>query len=161
MRTPISCSPFTVRIFDASFARSHANPKKIYCIDHALVTSVSSGLLVNAGHLLENLVFVALRRVYPQVFYHRTRTGKEVDFVVPTRRGARTLIQGCESLADSLTRKRETAAVNEAMTKLGLDSGTLVTRNQSDQIETRQGAITAVPIWRFLLDLPDSAAAGA
>ena len=43
---------FTLRIFDASLARSNTNPKKIYCIDHALVTSVSSGILVNSGHLL-------------------------------------------------------------------------------------------------------------
>ncbi len=29
---------FTVQIFDASIARRKTNPKKIYCIDHALVT---------------------------------------------------------------------------------------------------------------------------
>ena len=40
----------TVRIFDASLARSKANPKKIYCVDHALVTSVASGILVNSGN---------------------------------------------------------------------------------------------------------------
>ncbi|MFM8930882.1 MAG: hypothetical protein ACKOS8_03260 [Gemmataceae bacterium] len=51
---------FTVRLFDASLARSNTNPKKVYCVDHALVNSVSSGILVNSGHLLENLVFVAL-----------------------------------------------------------------------------------------------------
>jgi len=30
---------FTVRIFDASLAGGNTNPKKVYCIDHALVTS--------------------------------------------------------------------------------------------------------------------------
>ena len=34
---------FSVRVFDASLAKSLANPKKIYCIDHSLVTSVASG----------------------------------------------------------------------------------------------------------------------
>ena len=53
---------FTVRVFDASLARANVNPKKIYCVDHALARSVGSGILVNAGHLLENLVFAALRR---------------------------------------------------------------------------------------------------
>jgi len=56
---------FTVRIFDASLVRSNTNSKKVYCIDHAFVTSVSSGVLVNSGHLLENLVlwhFAALTR---------------------------------------------------------------------------------------------------
>ena len=52
---------FTVRIFDASLARSNANPKKIYCVDHALVRSVSSGILVNSGRLIDYLVFMALR----------------------------------------------------------------------------------------------------
>ncbi len=55
---------FTVPIFDASVSRRKVNPKKIYCIDHALATSISASILVNAGHLLENLVFSALRRQY-------------------------------------------------------------------------------------------------
>jgi hypothetical protein len=54
---------FTVRIFSASFSKSNVNPKKIYCIDHAFVRSVTSGILVNSGHQLENIVFVALRRL--------------------------------------------------------------------------------------------------
>jgi predicted AAA+ superfamily ATPase len=54
---------FTVRIFNASIARSNSNPKKIYRVDHALATSVSSGILVNSGHLFENLAFTALRRL--------------------------------------------------------------------------------------------------
>ena len=37
---------FTVRIFDASMARRNANPKKVYCIDHALIASVASGILI-------------------------------------------------------------------------------------------------------------------
>ena len=73
---------FTIRLFDASLARSKTNPKKIYCVDHALVTSVASGILVNSGHLLENLVFTALRRVTPDIWYCKTKGGLEVDFLV-------------------------------------------------------------------------------
>ena len=72
---------FSVHLFDASIVRRKANPKKIYCVDHALVTSVTPGILVNSGHLLENLVFTALRRVSPDIYYFRTRGGLEVDFV--------------------------------------------------------------------------------
>jgi predicted AAA+ superfamily ATPase len=35
-----------VRIFDASLARVNTNPKKIYCVDHTLVTSISFGIIV-------------------------------------------------------------------------------------------------------------------
>ncbi len=146
---------FTVRLFDASLSRSHANPKKIYCIDHSLVTSVSSGVLRNAGHLLENLVFVALRRVNPSVYYYRTRTGRQVDFVVPVRSGVPHLYQVCESMADPQTKKREVTAVAEAMAELGTESATIVTRGDSQQIAVERGTITVMPAWRFLLDRPD------
>lgn len=147
---------FTVRVFDASLARSNASPKRTYCIDHAMVASVSSGILVNAGHLLENLVFVALRRMSPAIYYYKTRSGREVDFVVPARGQPRMLIQSCESLAEPQTRKRETAALNEAMSELGLKTATIVTRNEHGRIDSGAGGIDVIPAWRFLLDLPES-----
>jgi uncharacterized protein len=146
---------FTVRIFDPSLARSNANPKKVYCIDHALVTSVSSGILVNSGHLLENLVFTALRRLHPEIYYYRTKTGREVDFIVPLGGRARMLVQACESLAEPQTRKREIAALSEAMVELGQSTGTIVTRNEDERIDGAGGTIEVVPAWRFLLGLPE------
>ena len=147
---------FTVRIFDASLARSNTNPKKIYCVDHALVASVSSGILVNSGHLLENLVFTALRRLHPEIYYYKTRTGREVDFLIPMRGPSPLLVQVCESLAEPQTRKRETAALREAMVELGLKTGTIVTKNEEERIDTGGGTIEVVPVWRYLLDQPEA-----
>ena len=144
---------FSVRLFDASLTRSQANPKKIYCIDHSLVTSVSSGVLVNSGHLLENLVFTALRREYPKVYYYRTQSGKETDFVVPLAKPEKLLIQVCESLVDPQTRKREIDALTESMSELKCNTGIIVTRNEEEEIETKPGNIRIIPIWKFLLNL--------
>jgi predicted AAA+ superfamily ATPase len=146
---------FTVRIYDASLARSNTNPKKVYCIDHALVTSAASGILINSGHLLENLVFTALRRVYPEVFYYKTKSGREVDFIIPVRGHSKLLVQVCESLAVPQTRKRELASLEDAMAELGLKEAFIVTRNEEDTVETGTGTIRIVPAWRFLLDMPD------
>jgi len=146
---------FTVRIFDPSAARRDTNPKRIYCIDHALVTSVASGILVNAGHLLENLVFIALRRLYPDIYYYKTRTGREVDFIVPRRGRPPMLVQVCESLADPRTRNRETAALGEAMAELDLKTGLIVTRNEEERQEAEAGTIDVTPAWKFLLSLPE------
>lgn len=148
---------FTVRIFDASLARANTNPKKIYCVDHALVTSISSGILVNSGHLLENLVFTALRRVTPDIFYYKTKAGREVDFIAGRQGPSRMLVQVCESMADQQTRKRETTALAEAMTELKLSHGIIVTRNEEEQIQVDSGKIDVVPAWRFLLNMPESA----
>lgn len=145
---------FTVRIFDASLARSNTNPKKIYCVDHALVASVSSGLLVNSGHLLENLVFMSLRRRHPEIYYYKSKSGKEVDFIAPMRGREFTLVQVCESLADPQARKRESTALSEAMTELNLKTGTIVTRNEEGRIDVDGGTIRVVPAWQYLLEQP-------
>ena len=124
----------------------------MYCIDHALITSVASGILVNSGHLLENLVFTALRRRYPEIHYYRTRTGRKVDFLVPRRGRPPMLVQACESLADPRTRKRETAALAAAMGELDVGTATIVTRNERERIKAGGAGIEVVPAWRFLLD---------
>lgn len=148
---------FTVGVYDASLARRNSNPKKVYCVDHALVTSVSSGILVSSGHLLENLVFTALRRRHPELYYYKTRGGKEVDFVVPARGRPAALVQVCESLAEPGTRTRELSALEAAMRELGLRRGTIVTRGEGSHLATDAGPIEVVPAWRFLLDQPDAA----
>jgi predicted AAA+ superfamily ATPase len=142
---------FTVRIFDASLARSKTNPKKIYCIDHALVTSVSPGILVNFGHLLENLVFTALRRVSPDIYYCKTKGSLEVDFIAQMQDRSWMLVQVCESMAEPRTRKREVTALAETMAELGLKTGTIVTRNEEEEVRVDSGKIEVVPAWRFLL----------
>ncbi len=147
---------FSVRVFDASLARSHTNPKKAYCVDHAMITSLSSGILVNSGHLLENLVYTALRRIFPEVFYYKTAAGREVDFAVRSDSQFPNLIQVCQSLANPQTRKRELAALSESMTELRVKTATIVTRAEDERIATDAGTINVVPIWKFLLELPES-----
>jgi predicted AAA+ superfamily ATPase len=142
-----------LRIFDASLTRSNINPKKVYCVDHGLVTSISSGILANTGHLLENLVFTALRRNTPEIFYFKSKTGREVDFVVQGQECPRMLIQVCESLKDPRTRKREITALKEAMAELRLPQGTIVTRAEEELIQAESGKINVLPVWRFLLDM--------
>lgn len=144
---------FTVRIFDASLARSNTNPKKIYCIDHSLVQSLSSGVLFNSGHQLENLVFTALRRKHKNIYYYKTRNGKEVDFIVQGAKRNFTLIQVSESLAEEKTRTREIAALTEAMQEKQLSSALLITRNEKETITLdNKSVIEVVPIWEFLLN---------
>ncbi len=146
---------FTVRIFDASIARRNTNPKKIYCIDHSLVTSITSGILVNSGHLLENLVFSTIRRISSKIYYYKTKKGREVDFIAFPNKHSKLLIQVCESLSDPKTRKREITALNEAMHELGLKSGLIVTQNDNEKIKVTSGVIEVLPIWRFLLNFSD------
>lgn len=143
---------FSISIYDASHARTQANPKKIYCIDHAMVVSVGSGILVNAGRLLENLIFMSLRRVTQNIFYYKTKNGLEVDFIIQYADRTRVLIQVCETLADPDTRKREINALREAMSEMNLSSGFIVTRGEEGVVEHDIGHIQIIPAWRFILE---------
>ena len=145
---------FSVRLYDPSFVRSNMNPKKVYCVDHSFVTSVTSGIMVNSGHLLENMVFVGLRRLYPEIYYYKTTKKQEVDFLVilPTRK--KLLFQVCESLHHEKTRLRELMALQQAMAELEEDSATLITLNEEEEVTLQEGTVKIIPVWRFFLELP-------
>lgn len=149
---------FSVNIFSSSPTRISVNPRKVYCIDHALAASVSSGILSNRDSLLENLVFTALRRVTPEIFYHKTKTGREVDLVAllpsaPGQERAVMLVQVCASLADPRAKQSEVRSLSEAMVELAVAEGTIVTWRTDETIPVGFGTIQVVPVWRFLLEM--------
>jgi len=143
---------YTVRMYDASFSRSNANPKKIYCVDHAMVASVSSRILVNSGHLLENILFMALRRKNYDLYYYRTNGAHEVDFLVQKEDRNMMLIQVCETLKNPATRQRELSALQHAMKELGVSESILVTRDEQEEVSGPSGVINIIPVWKFLLE---------
>ena len=108
--------------------------------------------------MLENLAFVALRRVTSEIFYYKSKAGREVDFIARMPDRSLLAVQVCESLADPRTRRREVAGLRDAMKELDLASSLLVVRDlspvENDRIPVNGGEIKIVPAWRFLLDLP-------
>jgi predicted AAA+ superfamily ATPase len=132
-KTPIFFFP--VKIFDASLARQNVNPRKGYCIDHALVASIHSNMLINNGHFLENCVFIHLRSQGKTVYYYRTKKGKEVDFVwYDTGRKIRCL-QVCWSMEDPVTARRETGSLFDAMEECKCKDGTIITAGEETVIK--------------------------
>jgi len=127
----------------------------VYCIDHAHVRSVSSGVLVNDGHLLENIVFLALRRTHGKVFYYKTKNGCEVDFALRGKKGVE-LVQVCDSLSHPATRAREIKSLCEAMIETGVKTATIVTRSEEGVEQTKAGKIFIQPAWQWLLKYEQS-----
>lgn len=80
-------------------------PKKVYAIDTGLANAV--GFSPNTGKLLEDLVFLALRRRTPEVYYYTSPGGFEVDFYLPE---TRELIQVSQNLAQPASRSASSAA---------------------------------------------------
>jgi hypothetical protein len=143
---------FSVRKFDASLSKSVSADPKMYCIDAALVTSTSTRILANIGNRLENIIFLALRRVTEQVFYFKSSNNYECDFVsiLPSSR-EKKLIQVTERIDDESTREREIRGLRAAMKELNINFGYIVTRSHSEELKIDEGTINILPAWKFLL----------
>jgi predicted AAA+ superfamily ATPase len=122
---------FTANVYDYSVKRQQIAAKKVYGIDTGLVSAVGFSFSPNTGRLLENLVYLALRRRTREVYYYAAAGGAEVDFYLPE---ARALIQVSQSLAQPATREREVRALTDAMRSLGLDHGLILTEGNAAPI---------------------------
>lgn len=102
---------FTLNLYDFSIKRQQIAPKKVYCIDTGLANTVGFSFSPNTGKLLENLVFLALRRQEKEIYYYVTPNGYEVDFYLP---GKQQLIQVSQNLDQPAAREREMRALKDA-----------------------------------------------
>jgi len=125
------------------------NPKKVYVIDPGLLKAMPFNITDDRGAILENLVFMHLRRQGLAPEYYVTKNGTEVDFVLFTKNkpGVR-LIQVCWDINDPVTQKREVRTLLSGMQELGLNRGTIVTWLDEDMPDER---IDIVPAWKWML----------
>ena len=144
---------FSVKIFSQSVAIQNVNAKKVYCIDHAMINSVTSGISANSGHLLENIIFLHLRRMTESLYYYRTSKGKEIDFVWLDSKKKQHLVQVCLTLADPMTEKREMTSLTQAMDELSLTEATIVTLDEDQQIEKDGKKIRIIPAYKYLISI--------
>ena len=147
---------FPVPIHTNSFTKRQANPCKWYCVDQGMVRSIVSKFTADRGRLLENMVFLSLRRQGIQPAYHRTKSGKEVDFVWKGEDGRMQLIQVCWDLSVEATREREVSAMVEAITELKAADARIITWETNYETPDFESGtkvkIRTQSAWRFLLE---------
>lgn len=139
---------YTVMKFDYSVKKQVANPKKIYALDTGLVNAVAFTFSENAGKLLENLVYIALRRKHGGIYYHKEQY--ECDFLVKSGRTIVLAVQVTWSLKEESTRKMEIRGLVEAMDAYTLDEGVIVTASESEELVVDGRAIHVVPLYEWL-----------
>ena len=123
---------FTVNVYDYSVKRQQIAPKKVYSIDTGLAQAVGFAFSANTGKLLENLVFLALRRRTQEIYYYLSPAGYEVDFYLPE---TRQLIQVTQNLDNPATRVREARALTDAMQALELTRGLILSDANAPAME--------------------------
>lgn len=135
--------------YNASVKTQEASIKKMYLIDNAIIRLVGFNPTDNLGPLLENLIFIELKRRGKDIFYHAN--GSECDFIVRTGTHITQCLQVTVSLADESTRKREVAGLTAAAKTYGTTDNIIITLDD-DRISLEESGIRVVPAWRWLLE---------
>lgn len=122
------------------------NPKKLYCIDTGFIKTNSISFSPDKGRLLENLVFMHLRRKTDEIFYFSEKN--ECDFVVFHHKIPVEIYQVCWVL-DQENLKREIKGLTEAMDFFNTTEGKIITFNQTDRFETGNKTILVQPFYEW------------
>ena len=142
---------FCIPACSASASERFRLMRKVYCIDHAMVKSLCGTFSELQGQMLENMVFLSLRRNTPEVYYYKTQAGHEVDFLaVHPSTHEKLLVQVCARMDAPETRQRELRAMTEAMAETGLNKSIIVTESETGEINTTQGNITLIAAPEYL-----------
>jgi len=140
---------FGVNHFSYSLKKQITYPRKAYCVDNGFISAVSFKFSEDAGRLLENAVFAALKAAGRECYYWKGK--RECDFIVKEGKVVSDAIQVSYSLKDAGTRKRELEGLLEAMREFKLKKGTILTHDESEDISMEGRKIEVLPVWQWLL----------
>ncbi len=140
----------TVSLATASVKRRMVNPRKVYPVDPGLIPVFDRTGRANIGHALETCVELELERRGAEIFYVRTHTGFEVDFLARYPGRPPELIQVCADLEAPAAREREVRALLEARKEFRDASLHLITLGPESVPELPAG-VSLHPAFAWLL----------
>ncbi len=139
---------FTIPRFSYSYKKQQVNPKKVYSIDNGFSKNNSVSFSKDKGKMLENLVFLSLRKIYREIFYFQEK--KECDFIIKRNEKIIEALQVCYDLNED-NKEREIHGLMEALEKFKLKEGLILTYNQTDEFDVRGIKLKVIPVWKWLI----------
>jgi predicted AAA+ superfamily ATPase len=139
---------FTVPLFSYSPKKQIRNPKKIYAVDTGLIRANTVSFTKDYGRMLENAVFIHLRRMFKAIYYFKLR--RECDFVTVTLNKVNGVFQVCHEISNE-NEEREAAGLLEALDYFKLKRGTIITLNQEDELKIAGKIIKIIPAWKWMI----------
>jgi len=141
---------FAVGLFDYSLKRQMYNPSKIYCIDHALSSSIAFKFSEDLGRIMENIVFIELKRRGLEVYYWKDKKGRECDFLIKKGRNIIEAVQVSGNISARDTRDREITGAIATAEEFGLKEAKILTTEDPGNETVRGIKIHYIPIWQWL-----------
>lgn len=142
---------FEMRKYDPSLKKQFVSNKKIYGIDNGMRNTVAFYSSEDEGRLLENLVFIELKRRGFDPFYFKGK--RECDFILKEKNTIKEAIQVAAAL-NKQNSEREIEGLFEASETLGPGSAFILTKYEEDIIKIKTKSFIVKPIWKWLLENP-------
>lgn len=140
---------FQVLKYEYSLQKQLGSIKKVYCIDNGLLNSITFKFSENKGKLLENLVFLELRRRKNEIYYNREKF--ECDFVIKEKNKITMAIQVTNELSEE-NKDREINGLVEAMEKFNLNEGLILTYDDEGEMKINKKTIKIKPVYKWILE---------
>jgi predicted AAA+ superfamily ATPase len=148
---------FSLSSFSAKAGERLRSPKKIYTVDNGFVASKAVQHFSDNGKLMENLVFTEFvkRGFEPnrELFYYKTRNGREVDFAIMNGYEISKLIQVCYDVRNLDAEQREVKSLIEASDELKVDNLTVLTWDDEREVKKNGKTVKFKPLWKWLLEI--------
>lgn len=133
--------------FSYSIRKQMVNPRKVYAIDTGIIKGNSGSFTDDSGRILENLVYMHLRRKYKEIYYFSEKG--ECDFIVFNKGSIQEVIQVCFDLTvENLD--RELNGLWEALSFFNKKEGQIITLRQTDHFEKEGMTIKVIPCHEFM-----------
>ncbi|ACJ17379.1 hypothetical protein TON_1888 [Thermococcus onnurineus NA1] len=142
---------FPLKKFSYNLREVEKSLPKVYVVDTGLINAYSLRFGETIGRLIENAVFLELRRREKELYYFKDERGREVDFLVKDGKDISELIQVSYSLEAPETFEREISALVNASEKLDCENLTIINWNRDDILEVGGKKVRLIPLWKFLL----------
>lgn len=139
---------FLISRYNPSLKKQIYYNKKAYFIDIAMVRLLGFRTSDDLGRMLENVVFLHLKRLDKEIYFHKEKY--ECDFVIRKANTIVEAIQVTHSLKDN--KEREINGLLEALDTYKLKEGLLLTADQDEEIVEKNRKIVVKPVWKWLLE---------
>ncbi|HMQ08578.1 MAG TPA: ATP-binding protein [Saprospiraceae bacterium] len=141
---------FDIKKFSYSELKEEGSERKTYFIDNGLLNVLTFKFSKNLGILLENVIYLELRRRSFEIFYFKDKV--ECDFVIQSNNTLLTAIQVSYNMQDPDTRTREINGLLNACKKFKIKKGIIITYLDEAAFNQDDIEIQVIPAVQFLLN---------
>ena len=141
---------FPLKRFSYSYKNIESSISKMYLVDNGLLSLQG---IRDYGRLIENIVFIELkRRSKGDLFYYKSTSGREIDFIIEEGKKVSELIQVCYMVDNFVTKEREVKALLQGSKELRCDNLLIITWDY-EGVEIVSGKnVRYVSLCKWLLD---------